>query len=338
MTDRFIVRAPGRVNLIGDHTDYTGGLVLPMTIDRWTVIEGTHHDGPIELTSANEPVPLSLPLPVRDPATVEPSWGRYVAGVAAEIGASARSIRGHVSTTIPVGAGLSSSAALEIATALALGFQGDAVSLAQLGRRAEHRASGVPCGIMDQLCIAAGIADHALLIDCDALTVDPIPLPEDVEIVVQFIAHRTLVGSEYADRVNECAAAEAAIGPLRLATAADVGRITDHVVRQRAQHVVNENQRVRDFSAALGAGDLVGAGRLMVESHNSLRDDFATSTPVMDRAVEAMCATPGVYGARMTGGGFGGCIVAMTRPGAVSAGWVVQAVHGATREQVSSSS
>ncbi len=336
MTDQFVVRAPGRVNLIGDHTDYTGGLVLPMTIDRWTVIEGSYHDGPIELTSSDEPEPLVLALPVLDPATIEPRWGRYVAGVAAELGDAAQSISGTVKTDIPIGAGLSSSAALEIAVALAMGFRGDVVALAELGRRAEHRASGVPCGIMDQLCIAAGVVGHAVLIDCHALTVTPVPLPAGVDIVVQFVAHRTLMGSEYADRVDECNAAERVIGPLRLATTDDLSRIADPTIRRRARHVINENQRVRDFGDALRAGDITRAGQLMVESHNSLRDDFATSTTVMDQAVEALCAVPGVYGARMTGGGFGGCIVAFTEPGAVANGWVVRAVAGASIELTSS--
>ena len=330
MTDHFVARAPGRVNLIGDHTDYTGGLVLPMAIDRWTVVEGSIHDGPIDLVSDDQPLPVSLTLPVTDPEAVEPPWGRYVAGVAAEMGAKAHSIRGHVSTTIPVGAGLSSSAALELACALALGFQGNAIELAQLGRRAEHRASGVPCGIMDQLCIAAGIAGHALLIDCNELTIEPLKLIDGVTVVVQFVTRRALVGSAYADRVGECAAAEQRIGPLRLATTQDVARIDHPIIRRRAHHVVTENQRVRDFAQVMRDGDPVTAGRLMVESHNSLRDNFATSNPTMDRAVAQMCAIPGVYGARMTGGGFGGCIVAITKPGTVCQGWVVQAVDGAS--------
>ena len=334
MSNHFRVRAPGRVNLIGDHTDYTGGLVMPMTIDRWTVIEGERQDGPIELTSANETDPVRLTLPIEDASTVEPHWGRYVAGVAAEMGGAAHAVRGHVTTDIPVGAGLSSSAALELAAALALGFEGDSVTLAELGRRAEHRASGVPCGIMDQLCIAAGVAGHALLIDCHALTVEPVPLPDDIAVIVRFVQHRTLVGSEYADRVAECAAAEAVIGPLRLATLDAVGTIADDLIRRRARHVVTENQRVRHFAEALRRHDLAGVGRLMLESHDSLRDDFGISTPVMDAAVAELAARPGVYGARMTGGGFGGCIVGiadatLAAADAGSGGWIVHAVDGA---------
>ena len=322
-----LVRAPGRVNLIGDHTDYTGGLVFPMAVDRWTEIRFVDHDS-IELTSADESLPVSLPLDIDDPTAVNPSWGKYVAGVVAEMRPS-RGIRGHVTTTIPIGGGMSSSHALEVATALALGFEGSVVDIAKLTQRAENRASGVPTGIMDQFSIAGGVAGHALMMDCGALTITPIPMPDTIEVVVQFIAHRTLVGSAYADRVAECAAAESIVGPLREASVSDLRAITDPMIRRRAQHVVDENQRVRDFAEALVAGDLTEAGRLMVSSHNSLRDLYETSLPVMDSAVETLMATPGVYGARMTGGGFGGCVVAIAQPGALNDGWVVHAVDGA---------
>jgi galactokinase len=323
------VRAPGLVNLIGDHTDYTGGMVLPMAIDRWTEIRGIPAET-ISLHSDDEPLPAELVLQIDDPQSVEPHWARYVAGVVAELEPYG-GISGTVTTDIPIGAGLSSSAALELAVALALGFVGDALALAQLCRRAEVRASGVPCGIMDQLVIAAGVAHHALLIDCGDLTIEPVPIPDDVQIVVQFVAHRALVNSAYAQRVAECATAEELIGPLRVATLTDTVAIADPVIRARAQHVVSENQRVRDFAASLGAGDLRAAGMLMVDSHNSLRDLYLTSTPVMDAAVEQLSKQPGVYGARMTGGGFGGCVVALTDPDAAVDGWVVRAVDGAHR-------
>lgn len=321
------VRAPGRVNLIGDHTDYTGGMVLPMAIDRWTEIRGSAADV-INLHSDDEPHDAVLDVTIDDPQLVHPAWAKYVAGVVAEMRPT-HGITGRVTTNIPIGAGLSSSAALELAVALALGFDGDAVALAQLCRRAEIRASGVPCGIMDQLVVAAGRAGHALLIDCGDLTIEPVTIPDNVEIVVQFIAHRTLVGSAYADRVAECAAAEALIGPLRTATLEASLSIVDEVIRARAHHVVTENQRVHDFAAALSGRQLQVAGALMVASHDSLRDLYQTSTPVMDAAVETLIAQPGVYGARMTGGGFGGCVVALTEPGALSDGWVVRAVDGA---------
>jgi galactokinase len=241
----------------------------------------------------------------------------------------AHGIAGMVTTTIPIGGGMSSSHALEVAAALALGFAGTAVELAKLTQRAENRSSGVPTGIMDQLCIAAGVAGHALLIDCGELTIVPVPLPEGVDVIVQFVARRTLVGSPYTDRVAQCAAAEREIGPLRTASAADTETIRDPVVRRRARHVVAENQRVRDFADAIRTLDLAEAGRLMLASHASLRDLYQTSTPAMDAAVERLVALPGVHGARMTGGGFGGCVVALADAGTATDGWVVHAVDGA---------
>jgi galactokinase len=328
------VRAPGRVNLIGDHTDYTGGLVLPMAIDRWTEIVGTPGGGRIRLSSADEPEMADLQLPVNEPELAAPAWARYVAGVAAELD-SADGFRGHITTDIPIGAGLSSSAALEVATALALGFSGTAVDLALLCQRAEQRASGVPSGIMDQLVISAAVPGHALLIDCHSLDVEPVAMPDGVEVVVVFVAHRTLVGSAYAQRVAECAAAESEIGPLRLASTADAARIGDPVMRMRAIHVTSENDRVRAFATAFRDGDVVEAGRLMTAGHASLRDDFGTSTAAMDDAVRDLCDVPGVYGARMTGGGFGGCVVALTRPGVLAerwrSSWLVHAVGAAER-------
>lgn len=322
------VFAPGRVNLIGDHTDYTGGLVMPMAVDRYTEIKGTRGGDRVQLRSFDEPEPVDLPLHIDDPQDVSPGWAKYVAGVVAEMAPTA-GFQGTVSTDIPIGAGMSSSHALEVAVALALGFDGSTTDIALLTQRAENRASGVPTGIMDQLSIASGVKGHALMIDCGALAVHPVPMPDNVEVVVQFIAHRTLVGSAYADRVAECAAVEALIGPLRTATPEQAKGIDDPVLRMRALHVTTENQRVRDFAVALRGGDLAEAGRLMRDSHESLRLLYATSTPVMDAAVEQLCATPGVHGARMTGGGFGGCVVALAEPGALSHGWVVQAVDGA---------
>lgn len=322
------VLAPGRVNLIGDHTDYTGGLVLPMAIDRYTEIRGTRTGDRVQLTSFDEDQPVDLPLEIDRPQDIEPAWGKYVAGVVSEMH-NPHGFRGHVTTDIPIGAGLSSSAALEVAVALALGFTGAPLELALLCQRAENRASGVPSGIMDQLAIAAGVAGHALMIDCGELTVQPVAIPRGVEIVVQFIEHRTLIGSPYADRVAECAEAERLIGPLRHTTTAKAKTIADPVIRARAMHVTSENRRVIDFADAIAHGDLREAGRLMVQSHTSLREWYRTSTRTMDAAVAEVCATPGVFGARMTGGGFGGCLVALTEPGALLGGWVVRAVDGA---------
>lgn len=322
------VVAPGRVNLIGDHTDYTGGLVLPMAIDRYTELRCVAGGPRVHLTSHDDTQPIDLPLHIERPEDAQPAWAKYVAGVIAEMSPGA-GLRGSVATNIPIGAGLSSSAALEIAIALALGFTGSPLELAQLCQRAENRATGLPSGIMDQLAIASGVADHALMIDCGDLTISPVKLPADIDIVVQFIAHRRLVGSPYKDRVAECATAEREIGPLRQATMAQARSINDPLIRARAQHVIGENQRVTQFVAALEAGHLADAGRLMIASHDSLRDLYQTSTPTMDAAVTALLDTPGVHGARMTGGGFGGCVVAVTEPGAVTDGWLVRAVGAA---------
>ena len=324
-------RSPGRVNLIGDHTDYTGGLVLPMAIDRYTTISGTRTPSTIRLRSQNEPETVEFELPISAPEKVTPSWGRYVAGVAAEMQNRAHGFDGEISCTIPIGAGLSSSAALEVATALALGDTSTPVERAKLCQRAEHRAVGVPCGIMDQLTVTSGIRDHALLIDCHELTISPVQLPNDVKIVVQFIAERKLTSSSYAERVAQCNAAEEIVGPLRLANLSSLASITDETIFRRARHVVSENQRVRDFAAMLRTGDLKSAGKLMIESHNSLDHDFETSTPQMNSAVAAAISQPGVYGARMTGGGFGGCIVILADAAAKIDGWQVRAVAGATQ-------
>ena len=322
------VIAPGRVNLIGEHTDYTGGLVFPMAIDRWTTIDYEIAGSGIVLDSADEDGTVSLALGQPFDASMTPSWGRYVGAVASLLD-SPRGISGHVSTTIPVGAGLSSSAALEIAVALALDCELPATELAQLTQRAEHLATGVPTGIMDQLCITSARQGHGALIDCTTLAVRHIPIPSDVKIVVRFIAHRTLVGSAYADRVAQCATAESIIGPLRNAAMSDIAKIDNKIIRARASHVVSENERVLDFSSALEEGDYHTAGFVMTDSHTSLANDFEVSNSQMDQAVRDMCATPGVFGARMTGGGFGGCIVALCEPDAVVDGWHVQPVGAA---------
>jgi galactokinase len=296
-----------------------------MAIDRWTEISYEIVDAVTTLTTADETGTVTFPKDAQFDAAFSPRWGRYVLAVAAQL-ANARNINGHITTTIPVGAGLSSSAALEMAVALALGSKHSSQDLALLGQRAEQIATGVPTGIMDQLCIASAREQHGTLIDCHTLNVQHIPIPEDIEIVVQFIAHRTLEGSEYADRVAQCATAEALIGPLRMATLNDVATIPDSTIQQRARHVVSENARVTQFIDALSQNDYAAAGLIMKASHHSLAEDFATSTKQMNDAVAVACATPGVFGARMTGGGFGGCIVLLCAPGTEVPGWRVQPV------------
>lgn len=314
------VRAHGRINLIGDHTDYTGGWVLPMPIDAHTTISGEFvDDRRWTLISDDEPDPIDITLPVVDPATAVPRWGRYVAGVLHQIEATGlvpRGFRGRVSTTLPIGSGLSSSAALEIAVArVALTDVADLsdTEIARLCQSAEHLASGVPCGIMDQLCIAAGRPNRATLIDCTSLAFEHCPVPDSAYFTYEFVMPRTLSGSEYSARVSEAARATDLVGPLREATLDDVLAIDDPLIRRRARHIVTENRRVLDFASAMRSGDVETMGALMVASHRSMQHDYETSNDVMDAAVERLLGESDVLGARLTGGGFGGCVVVLRR-------------------------
>ena len=328
MTSTF---APGRVNIIGDHTDYTGGLCLPMAIQLGITIVGEAGGRDVRLSSSVEREPVVVPLDVENPTSIEPRWGRYVAGVVAEL-RPAVGFRGHVTTTLPAGAGLSSSAALEVAVALALGYDGEPEELARMCRRAEQRASGVPCGIMDQLASVAGLEGHLIRIDCREETVEPVAFPAVASVVaVDSQQPRALAASAYAERRAECMRLEAQIGPLRDATAADVRSVRDEVLRRRARHVVSENERVDEFVAALGSDDLITAGRLMVASHRSLSREFEVSTAEVDALVDALVRTPGVLGARMTGGGFGGTVVALAEPGHEVGGVILRPSNGACR-------
>lgn len=311
-------RAPGRVNLVGDHTDYTGGLALPLAIGLGVEVRGDRASDWVLLGSSTMAGIAELGLDVDDAASVSPPWARYVAGVVAELRPD-DGLSGSVDADLPAGRGLSSSAALEIAVALALGAPADdPLALAQLCRRAEHRAVGVPTGIMDQLTIVSAVEGSALRLDCRTLDVTPVALPDGVEVVVADSGQtRTVDGSAYAERVAECQRAEAELGrPLRDATAADAETLADPVLRRRARHVVTENARVDAMVAALAAGDLRTAGQLMAASHASLRDDYEVSTPALDDLVAHLRGTRGIHGARLTGAGFGGCAVALCTEGA----------------------
>lgn len=321
--------APGRVNLIGDHTDYTGGYVLPMAIQLGTTVTFEPGGDRVVLRSGADPDPADLPIEVKNPGSVTPEWARFVAGVIAEI-KPVNGGTGTVTTTLPIGAGLASSAALEVATALALGYAGSPTDLAVACQRAEQRSTGVPCGVMDQLASAASVEGNAMLIDCSSNEFKLIPFPDDCEVVaVPTATRRSLAGSSYGERREDCEKASLFVGPLRSAALVDLAKIPDPVLRRRARHVVTENSRVLEFAAGFRYGKLEEAGRLMYESHRSLRDDFQVSTPELDDLVDSLMATPGVYGARLTGAGFGGCVVALTRPGVVTKGWLLKPSGGA---------
>lgn len=317
--------APGRVNLIGEHTDTTGGLCLPLAIQLGTEVRFRPEAGSDTLAFSSDAeseeavVPLAI---LDDPAAVRrlaPGWARYVAAVAGKVRAGGVAVpggRGEVRSDVPPGAGLSSSAALELAVALALGFDGPPLALAQVCRDAEETAVGVPCGLMDQLASAAGVEGAAVLLDLGALRITPVPLPEGLEIVVAHSGERrSLAGSAYAERRQQVESAQAVLGPLPEARLDDLSLVTDPLVRRRARHVITENARVRAAVAALGEQDLVTFGRCLSESHRSLAEDFEVSTPGLDALVSRFQALPGCVGARLTGAGFGGCIVAVGDPG-----------------------
>lgn len=336
MSTRVVAHAPGRVNLIGDHTDYCGGLALPCAIDLGLTIDGVV-DERIELRSSIDDRMVSLDrpahfdrLPADRPADL-PVWGRYVAAVAALLPAS-RGLTGRIESDLPAGAGLSSSAALEIAVALALGFDGPPMDLARLGQRAEHLATGAPTGLLDQIAITHAVSGHASCIDFATLTVEHVAVPTELDIVVVHSGQeRTVASSAYAERVDSCARAAALVGPLPEAAPGDVDALDDPVLRRRARHVRSETARVRAAVEALRSGDLDTLGTVMTESHVSLRDDFEVSTPVLDALVERLLTVDGVRGARLTGAGFGGCVVAICTKGAIvdpevftGRGWIVR--------------
>jgi galactokinase len=309
-------RAPGRVNLIGEHTDYNEGFVLPIAIDLECVVRSRRtDDGAVRLRSRELAGAVELPADgSADPAAVRPPWGRLAAGVLrvlAERGRPPVGIDAALSSSIPIGAGLSSSAAFEVAIALAAcaaaGFELPPLELALACQEAEHVATGVPCGIMDQLTSVSGRRDCALLIDCRSHEVEPVLLPGELAVlVVHSGLPRALAQSAYAERRRACEEAAARLG-LRALRDATPEQVADD---PRARHVVSEDERVLAAAEALRAGDVEQLGRLLSASHASLRDDFEVSTPELD-ALAAALERSGALGARLTGAGFGGCVVAL---------------------------
>ena len=317
-----LIRSPGRVNLIGEHTDYNDGFVLPMAIERalWIALRA-RPDDTVRIWSGlgDQWAEFSLST-----LTHSGGWSEYVQGVANELQRTGKKLRGWegaILSDIPTGAGLSSSAALELAAARAFSevspFAWDPVEMAVICQRAENDWVGMKCGIMDQLICAAGHQDQALLIDCRALTWTPAAVPTEAMVVVlDTSTRRELVGSAYNDRVTACEEAAAVFGVAALRdldwdTLEEGQNRLEPVAFRRARHVVLENERTLAMAKALNRRDLTEAGELMQASHASMRDDFEISSAALDAMVEAAMASTDCYGARMTGGGFGGSCVAL---------------------------
>ncbi len=332
-----IARAPGRVNLIGEHTDYNDGFVLPMALDRATYVAARPRpDRVVRVfsTKFREEDQFDLDQVVRDERR---QWVNYIRGVVKGLQARDLPLQGAdlmIDSDLPSGSGLSSSAALEVAVGYTfqllnnINLLGEELALVAQG--AEHTFVGVKCGIMDQLVAALGEAGHALLIDCRDLSYRPIPIPAQACVVVcdSGVRHR-LAGSEYNQRRAGCEEAVRLLRPalgkiqalrdVRSTDLAMYGNLLPPDLLRLARHVVSENERTLAAADALAAGDLTKMGQLMVASHISLRDDYRVSIAELDILVELALAAPGCFGSRMTGGGFGGSTVSLVAADAVDA-------------------
>jgi galactokinase len=336
---KWIAAAPGRVNVIGEHTDYNDGFVLPMAIERYTVIAAAPAKkgaAKIKLLSplGDGTVTVNLAQPVK--AAPKGTWSNYPVGVIAGFmgrGAKPVGFDALIHSTVPLGGGLSSSAALEVATATLLeaitGLKLDPVDKALLCQKAEHDYAGMPCGIMDQFISVMGKQDHLLLLDCRSRKTELVPMkdPSKALLIVNTNVKHELTGGEYAKRRAQCEQAASILNlpSLRDATADMLmrarGKMED-VVFRRARHVIGEIERTPHAAEAVRASNWTTVGQLMYASHDSLRDDYEVSCPELDTVVEiaqAIGPKGGVIGCRMTGGGFGGCAVAMVNADAVTA-------------------
>jgi galactokinase len=320
----FVVRAPGRVNLIGEHTDYNDGFVFPMAIDRaaWIALR-PRPDGRVVATSLDfdETREFDLAKLVKKESD---GWVEYLKGTAWALQGAGHSLKGFdavVAGDVPLGAGLSSSASIEMATARAFaaasGLRWEPAPMALLGQKAENKWVGVNCGIMDQLISAAGVEGKALLIDCRSLETQAVPLPlGTVVVVLDTATRRGLVDSAYNERRAQCEAAARLFGvkALRDVTSARLAARAaelDPVTLRRARHVVTEDERTLAAAEAMRANDAARLGKLMNESHESLRHDFEVTNDGLNVMVDEARRAPGCFGARMTGAGFGGCAVAL---------------------------
>ena len=329
-TPRWIAAAPGRVNLIGEHTDYNDGFVFPMALERYTVIAAAPNGAnKITLTSgtAKGAATIDLSQPVK---RGEPSWANYVKGVIVgfqRLGCKVPGFNAHIESTVPVGGGVSSSAALEVATATLLeaitGKKLTQVQKGLLAQKAEHEFALMPCGIMDQFISVMGKADHVLLLDCQSRKTKLVPMKSKsvAILVINTNVKHELTGSEYPDRRRQCEEAAKLLGvkSLRAVTLADVNAspaALTNLTFRRARHVVTEIKRTTQAAKAFANGDWETAGELMYASHGSLRGDYEVSCPELDTVVAIahdIGLKGGIYGCRMTGGGFGGCCVALVQ-------------------------
>jgi galactokinase len=331
------VRAPGRVNLIGEHTDYNDGFCLPMAIEREVRVALTRRsDQIVRVASVQQTGVVTFTLGPAIPKATAPGerWADYVKGCAQVLIAAGHRLTGcdlALTGDVPLGSGLSSSAALEVATIHALlaaaGLSLSGTVIAQLGQRAENTYVGTNCGILDQLSSSCATLGQAMLMDCRTLSLTPAPLPPEVSIVIADTGKRRgLVDSAYNERRAQCEAGAKALGVSHLRDvtlhglwqAHQAGRL-DALARARCEHVVAENGRTQAAFAALRAGDAVAFGQLMDQSHADLRDRFAVTCPELDTMVAIARALPGCLGSRMTGAGFGGCTVSLVRRAAVDA-------------------
>lgn len=314
-------RAPGRVNLIGEHTDYNDGFVLPAAIGFYTTAKLDSSPRGFEVSSTSLPGTIRV-QPGGDALEHTGEWYDYVLGVAAELeqlGVLLPSIRLEFSSDIPMGAGLSSSAALLVSSALAIlaygGHELSKMDIARACQLAEINFVGTRCGIMDQFISMHGVAGHAVLLDCRSLDFRAVPIPDGLSLVIaNTMVKHSLAGGEYNQRRVECERAAKALGvrSLRDAKLEDL-HVLPELEQKRARHIVSENARVLQFVEALAAGDLAALGELMAASHASLRDDYAVSCKELDVMVEAAQGLPGLVGARMTGGGFGGATINLVK-------------------------
>ncbi|GAB4540609.1 MAG: galactokinase [Anaerolineales bacterium] len=318
----FLVRAPGRVNLIGEHTDYNDGFAMPIAIDRAAFMAlAPREDSCVHVYSLDYQEEVLFSLNDLQRAT---GWGEYIKGVAHELLQEGKPLRGFdaiLTGDIPRGAGLSSSAAVELAAARAFAAVSDLawnpVFMAHVAQRAENRWVGVQCGILDQMASAASQAGKAMLLDCRSLQYELVPVPASIAIVILDTGtRRGLVHSAYNERREQCETAAQAlhVQALRDATMSDLEKAKDTisaVVFQRARHILAENERTLQAARAMRAGNMKRLGELFNESHASLRDDFEVTNAALNLMTECAQAQSACYGARMTGAGFGGCAIAL---------------------------